>query len=230
MSNRNLLITLLCLAGLIATMRIAESLWWENPYARSEALLALLNRKALAPPLDDKFPCVLTSVLTSGTTTQLTKCELPIEHSGSTDQFEVDLRDGAFILRQSDLHINDVFDVPLTRTYNSTRPLHLNPVHAFGRNTNHPYDIAPLGSSFPYTYQILVLEDGNLLYFPRISRGTGYSDAVFQHTETATSFYKAVTRWNGNGWTTWRADGSALVFPESYKATTAAQGAATRNA
>jgi YD repeat-containing protein len=70
-----------------------------------------------------------------------------------------------------------------------------------------------------------VLEDGDFLQFDRISRGTGYADAVFQHTETSTRFYKATTRWDGHGWTTKFVDGSEILFPESYNAKNAAQGA-----
>jgi YD repeat-containing protein len=50
---------------------------------------------------------------------------------------------------------------------------------------------------------------------------------VFQHTETSTRFYKAITTWNGKGWTTKLADGSEIRFPESYNAKNLAQGAAT---
>jgi YD repeat-containing protein len=50
---------------------------------------------------------------------------------------------------------------------------------------------------------------------------------VFQHTETSTRFYKAITTWNSNGWTTKLADGSEIRFPESYNAKNLAQGAAT---
>jgi YD repeat-containing protein len=91
---------------------------------------------------------------------------------------------------------------------------------------------SPVGTRSPYTYQQIVLEDGDSLFFDRVSKGTGYEDAVFRHTETATRFYKAVQRWNGNGWTTRLADGSEILFPESYNAKNMAQGAPTeiRNA
>jgi YD repeat-containing protein len=72
---------------------------------------------------------------------------------------------------------------------------------------------------------MLVLEDGDFLYFPRVSPGTSFSDAVYQHTETSTAFYKAVMAWNGGGWTLFRTDGTAIVFPDSNGATSAAQGA-----
>src|SRR6202166_2348021 len=183
---------------------------------------------AAAPPkFDGSFPCVFASVTKRGVVPQFGKCAIPTEHTGSVDRFETDLRIGAFVLRQSDLYLNDVFEVPLTRSYNSRDWLGKNRVHAFGRNSSHPYDAAPLGSRNPYTYQMIALEDGDFLYFDRISKGTGYADAVFQHTETSTRFYKAVTAWNGNGWTTKLADGSEIRFPESYTSKNMAQGAPT---
>jgi hypothetical protein len=129
------------------------------------------------------------------------------------------------VLRETDLSLNDVFQVPLTRTYSSMDWLHPNPVHAFGKNTNHPYDIAPLGTRNPYTEQMIVLEDGDFVYLPRISQGTGYADAVYQHSESASRFYKAIERWNGEGWTTTLANGDEIRFPESYSAANMAQGA-----
>jgi YD repeat-containing protein len=181
---------------------------------------------AASPRFDGEFPCVFAMITESPVTPQLGKCSMPTAQGDPIDRFETDLRYGSFVLRETDLFLNDVFKVPLTRAYNSKDWLHHNPVHAFGRNSNHPYDIAPLGSRNPYTYQMIVLEDGDFLHFDRISRGSGYAGAVFQHTETSTRFYKATTRWDGHGWTTKFADGSEILFPESYNAANAAQGAA----
>jgi YD repeat-containing protein len=75
--------------------------------------------------------------------------------------------------------------------------------------------------------QMIALIDSDFVYFDRISKGTGYTDAVYQHTETSTRFYKATQAWNGNGWTTRFADGSEIRFPESYNAKNSAQGAPT---
>ncbi len=118
-----------------------------------------------------------------------------------------------------------IFAAPFTRSYNSSDWIHPNPVHAFGRNTNQTYDIAPVGSRNPYTWQAIALDDENFVYFDRISPGTSYADAVFRHTETSGRFYKAITYWNGNGWTTRLSDGSMIVFPESYQAKKMADGA-----
>jgi YD repeat-containing protein len=150
---------------------------------------------------------------------------MPVGHAGAVDRFEADLRNANFVLQETDLRVTDVFDVPLTRSYRSREWAHSNPVHAFGKNSNHPYDIAPVGSRNPYTYQMLILEDGEFLYFDRISKGTGYADALYMHTETSTCFYKAAQQWNGNGWTMKLADGAQILFPESYNAKNMAQGA-----
>src|SRR5258708_21378955 len=173
--------------------------------------------------LDGTHPCVFASVSGGHLTTGLGQCAMPELNRERVDRFEADLRYGAFVLRQSDLLLNDVFEVPLTRAYNSQE---WDDVRAFGLKSNHPYDIAPTGSRWPYTYITLNLEDSDFLYFKRISEGTGYADAVFMHTETSTPFYKATIGWNGDGWTLRRTDGSEMHFPEAYNAKSRAQGAA----
>ncbi|HEV2171961.1 MAG TPA: cytochrome c oxidase assembly factor Coa1 family protein, partial [Nitrospira sp.] len=180
-----------------------------------------------AARFDGTFPCVAASVMGSSVSAQFGKCAMPVAAANAVDRFEADLRDGNFVLRETDLTLSDVFDVPLTRSYRSNDWTSSSSPHAFGRNSNHPYDIAPVGSRNPYTYQMLILEDGEFLYFDRISKGTGYADALYMHTETSTRFNKATQQWNGNGWTMKLADGSEILFPESYNARNRAQGAPT---
>jgi len=180
-----------------------------------------------AARFDGTYPCVFADVNGGSVAAQAGRCAMPTEQAGAVDRFEADLRDGNFVMRETDLRVNDVFDVPLTRSYRSNDWVHTNPVHAFGRNSNHPFDIAPVGTRNPYTYQMLILEDGEYLYFDRISKGTGYADALYMHTETSTRFYKATQQWNGSGWTMKLADGSEILFPESYNSTNMAQGAPT---
>jgi YD repeat-containing protein len=189
--------------------------------------VSTLHGPAPPPTLDGTHPCMLTALSGGEEKPVLTRCATPTIHKGGMDQFEVDLRYGAFEVRQTDLEVNDVFDVPLTRTYTSQDWAGENRVHAFGRNSNHPYDIAPLGSRNPYTEMDLTLEDSDFLHFKRISPGTGYANAVYQHTETSTRFYKATISWNGNGWTLRLTNGEEMFFPESYRAKNLAQGAAT---
>jgi YD repeat-containing protein len=194
-------------------------------HTQAAAVPEYSNTLAAAPRFDGQFPCVFASVTDGKVVPQVGDCAMPTVHGDPVDRFEADLRYGNFVLRETDLFLDDGFKVPLTRTYCSNEWVDQNPVHAFGRNSNHPFDIAPIGTRNPYTNQMIVLEDGDFLYFDRISKGTGYADSVFQHTETATRFYKATTRWDGHGWTTKLADGSEIFFPESYNAKNLAQGA-----
>jgi hypothetical protein len=203
---------------------------------RSDAAATVLPEDiaaaTLPPRMDGTHPCVYASISDGSMVTALGRCATPTEHTGSVDRFEADLRYGAFVLRQSDLRLNDVFDAPLTRSYSTNDWIPANKVQAFGMFSNHPYDISPVGTRRPYTYMMLVLEDGDYLYFKRISKGAGFADAVYMHTETSTRYYKAIIRWNGDGWTLRLADGEEMPFPEAYNAKSQAQGAAyeVRNA
>jgi YD repeat-containing protein len=127
------------------------------------------------------------------------------------------------VLRQTDLFVPDSMPLALTRTYKGwdyeTR------ARDFGLGTNHPYNICPTGTRFPYTYQDLNLEDARQIHFSRISKGTSYADAVFRYDETSSEFYGAQDAWNGDGWTLSFPDGRRLLFPEAYKAKTFYQGA-----
>ena len=188
-----------------------------------------LDQATTPPALDGSHPCISSVVSGAQLTTRLSRCFTPAgqeDEGKSRERYEVDLRYGTFVLRQTDLEIEDAFNVPLTRTYLSQDWITLNGEHAFGHNASHPYDIAPLGTRNPYTHMRLVLEDGDFLYFKRISPGSGFADAVYLHTETSTRFYKSTIAWNGDGWTLRLVDGSTMRFPEAYNSKTMAQGAA----
>jgi len=144
-----------------------------------------------------------------------------VRHDSSVNEFQVDLHSGIFLLRQTDIFISDVIPLSLTRTYRVWDFY----ARAFGVGTNHPYDICPTGTRFPYTYMDLNLEDDRQIHFGRISRGTGYADAVYRHDETSSEFYGAQIGWNGDGWTLDFADRRRFVFPEAYNAKSYAQGA-----
>jgi YD repeat-containing protein len=83
----------------------------------------------------------------------------------------------------------------------------------------------PVGSRQPYTYVDLILCDGDPIHYDRISKGTGYADALYEHRTTATPFLSSCFGWNGNGWDLKLKDGSLLLFPESYYAKRPVDGA-----
>lgn len=146
-----------------------------------------------------------------------------VRHDSPVNEFQVDLHSGMFVLRKTDLFISDVLPLSLTRTYRGwdfdSRE------NEFGAGANHPYDICPTGTRFPYTYMNLILEDFQQIHFSRISKGTGFADAVFRHDETSSEFYGAQIAWNGDGWTLGFRDGRRFLFPEAYHSKNCAQGA-----
>ena len=225
---RNLVVVGLFVALLLALWsRYQQNRFRFQQKPVTDFALSHLHGNADAPQSDGTYPCVFASLSDDDVPAPaLGRCAVPTTPTASIDRFEADLRYGIFALRQTDLQLQDVFDVPLTRAY-SLWGMHSNDVHAFGRCSNHPYDIAPVGTRNPYTEMELVMEDGDFLYFKRISPGTGYADAVFQHTETSTRFYKATINWNGDGWTLRLTDGTEMSFPDSYNAKNMAQGAPT---
>lgn len=83
----------------------------------------------------------------------------------------------------------------------------------------------PTGHRNPYTDQTLWLADTRSVLFNRISKGTGYANAIFEHTATRALFYNALAGWNGAGWDYDLPDGRTLVFPDSYYAQRPQEGA-----
>jgi RHS repeat-associated protein len=124
----------------------------------------------------------------------------------------VDLGTGLFILDKTDLALPDVMPLTLSRTYRQNDPIS----RPFGKGTSHPYAVY-LWSATPSEYQQveLILPDGGRVHYVRISPGTEYFNAVFEHTATPTRFYGSRIAWNGTGWDLTLKDGTKLVFVDS---------------
>jgi YD repeat-containing protein len=145
-----------------------------------------------------------------------------LAHASAVNQFEVNLSTGKFIARQTDLFSGGAMPISLTRTYDS----YDSNSQSFGIGAMQLYDADPVGSRFPYTYIDLIMEDGEAVHFDRISRGTGYTDAIYEHRTTSSpEFFGARIRWNGDGWDLTLPDGRTYIFPEAYSAKTVGQGA-----
>ncbi len=154
---------------------------------------------------------------------RVTECLPGLRAERAFDEFEVNLEWGFLVTRQTDLFRPDQLPLALTRCYRQFDPFS----RSFGIGGNHPYDILPTGSRNPYTYVDLIMPDGSPIHYDRISEGTGYADAWYEHTATATPFLHSQFRWNGDGWDLKFADGGLFVFPENYAGTRANQGAPT---
>lgn len=123
----------------------------------------------------------------------------------------VDLASGLFVLEKTDLVLPDTMPLSLTRFY---RPGD-NVSRAFGIGSSHPYEMF-LWSVNNYQETDLVLPDGKRIHYVRISPGTGWGDAIYEHTETSGLFYKSRISWNNaGGWDLRLTDGTVYVFPDS---------------
>jgi RHS repeat-associated protein len=136
----------------------------------------------------------------------------------------VDLGTGLFVLQKTDLVSSDVLSIGLHRTYRQNDSVS----RSFGIGATHVYDMFLVGTTFPYTYIDLILPDGRV-HYDRISPGTGYADAVYEHTTSPRSaWFKSRISWNGDGWNLDLKDGTRIVFREGFTATRPAQSAAIR--
>jgi RHS repeat-associated protein len=137
----------------------------------------------------------------------------PPPGSNASDGDPVDLFTGLFVLRKTDLVVQDVLPIVLTRTYRQGDTIS----RAFGIGATHPYDLY-LWSAQQYQQADLILPDGGRIHYVRISPGIGFAEAVFEHKETPTTtatptaFYKSAIRWNGDGWDLTLKDGTVFVF------------------
>lgn len=141
------------------------------------------------------------------------------------DADPVDCGTGLFLNSATDLMINDIMPIQISRTY---RPRDA-ASRAFGIGTNLAYDIFLVGDVNPWTYQELILPDGGRIRFNRISPGTSFTDAVYEHRASATSYYGSTIR-RGSGaacyWDLALMDGSHICFPESTSSGSARRAAA----
>ena len=133
----------------------------------------------------------------------------------------VDLGTGLFVYSKTDLTIPDTLPLVLTRTYRPrdtvSRP--------FGIGTSHPYELFIVGDTFPYTFADLILPDGGRVHYDRISPGTGFADAVYEHTETPSIYFKTQIRYVAGRWHLTLHDGTVYEFPDAEDAPTPRQAA-----
>jgi YD repeat-containing protein len=177
--------------------------------------------------VDGRYPCLQLKKRSHGGATlssieaTINKCLPRTLLDTDVDEIEIDLRSGLLRTRTSDLFVPGSIPIAATRCYQlwDERP------RTFGQNSTLSWDMYPVGSRQPYTRIDVILCDGNYFHYDRISKGTGYADALYEHRLTATPFLRSRFAWNGNGWDLKLRDGSTLLFPESYYGKRPADGA-----
>jgi RHS repeat-associated protein len=147
---------------------------------------------------------------------------------GNPQQGEpVDLQTGLLIYNKTDLVLNDVIPISLSRTFRQADAISRD----FGIGANMPYDMFLVGDDDytpeGYTYQDLILADGSRVHFTRVSPCLGvdgycdFSNATYVATSTPTDFYGATLAWtwtaaaDTQNWTVTKKDGTVYQFPES---------------
>jgi len=124
----------------------------------------------------------------------------------------VDLGTGLFVYQKTDLFLPDVIPIALTRTYRPGDSVS----RSFGIGATNPYAIT-LYSTQNYEWADLILPDGGRIYYNRTSAGTGFVDAVYEHSATPTKYFKSKLFWNiaDGGWNLRLNDGTVYVFGDN---------------
>ena len=122
----------------------------------------------------------------------------------------VDLASGLFVDEHTDLTVNDVLPISITRTYRQNDTQN----REFGIGANFTYGIF-INSKQEYVEADLIFPDSGKVHLVRTSPGTGWTDAVFKAVDTTGPFRDAVMSWNGDGWDLVRTDGMVYVFGEN---------------
>jgi Domain of unknown function (DUF6531) len=132
----------------------------------------------------------------------------------SAPLFCADLASGLFVQRQTDLYVEDVLPLAVTRTY---RPGDYNR-RDFGVGMSLTNSTA-LHSTNQYQVADLIMPDGGLVHYARIINPANPTDNDWTTahfiTNTPGLFYQSRIDWNGNGWNLIRTDGVLLVFADN---------------
>lgn len=122
----------------------------------------------------------------------------------------VDLATGLFVMEKTDLVLPDVIPIVIRRTYRQSDTW----IHPFGVGQSFPYQMLLTGDDALYTYAELITGGSERIRYTRITPGTGFADAVMEHTATPTEYYKSRIAWNTSrpGWDLTFRDGTVWEF------------------
>ncbi|WP_306210107.1 RHS repeat-associated core domain-containing protein [Actinoplanes sp. RD1] len=124
----------------------------------------------------------------------------------------VDPATGLFVDTTTDLVVDDVMPISISRTYQQGDT----DMRPFGVGTNFNYGLFPwtpgVIGSFDFQQFDLVQPDGAKVHFHRTSPGTDFVGAEYLADPTPTIYDGATVKWNGDGWDVSLVDGTVLVL------------------
>lgn len=135
--------------------------------------------------------------------------QAPPPGGNATGGDPVDLATGLMVEQQTDLWLDDVLPIGVSRTYRQDDV----GSHAFGVGTSLDEFGLRLFSVRQWEDAALILPDGGRVQFTRITPGVDtFEDAVFAAEPTPTRFQGSILAWNGNGWDLRLRNGLTYVF------------------
>lgn len=176
-----------------------------------------LGESGLNPCLNLVPPTGLKQPVESGS---VGDCLLLIPDGSQWDFFEISLPSGGVVPVTTDVYVAGTMPLAFTRTYRTIDGWS----SRMGIYLMHVYDLYFFGERNPYTSETWQLPDGFEIHYRRVSPGTGYAEAVFQHDGDMPVFGGSRIAWNGWGWDVSLADGTTYLSPEAYSATRPSQG------
>ena len=129
--------------------------------------------------------------------------EYPPLHKGS-----ISLSTGLYIREDEDLIGRGTPTWFLRRSYRSG--VHVQ--REFGIGTTHNGGLVLEGDPERFQWVQLGVRGGVLVRFERISPGTSYSNALFEHRSSPSEWQGARLGWTGTGWALRRRDGTVMMF------------------
>jgi YD repeat-containing protein len=124
-------------------------------------------------------------------------------HKGS-----VDLGTGLYIRENEDLVVAGSPALILRRTYLSGYRVSTQ----FGIGTTHTGEQYLHGDGHRFQWASLILARGTSVNFRRVSRGTSFYTAMYEHRETSSEWEGARLGWAGSNWALRKRDGSLAIF------------------
>jgi YD repeat-containing protein len=151
---------------------------------------------------------------TSGALFLLLPSDTPSGQHDLPDSYEplhkghVDLGSGLYIRHDEDLIVRGTPPLVLRRTYLSGYRVR----KEFGVGTTNNGEWYLIGDPDRFQWASLILDDGSRINFERISAGSSYLNAMYEHRATPTKFQGGRLGWTGLGWAMRLRDGSLARF------------------